>query len=70
MLFHHRRTKTSLKMSMTRSVVQSIKRELGGRPPEAGGMLGGSADDQCIPHFYFDHSARTSGSPTRPTISC
>ena len=59
------KSKTLLKMVMTRSVFESIRRELGRRVPEAGGMLG-TADGERITDFHFDHSARTSGGTYSP----
>jgi proteasome lid subunit RPN8/RPN11 len=54
---HSSPTKSRLKLAMTRQVYRQIRREIGSRPAEQGGVLGGSRTDGVVRHFYFDCSA-------------
>ena len=48
MFFSQFRPKMPRKMVMTRSIVERIRQDVGGRPPETGGMLGGISSGMPI----------------------
>jgi hypothetical protein len=54
------------KLRITCSVYEDIKRTIGNRPAEQGGVLGGSRGDGVVTHFYFDESARQTGTTYSP----
>jgi hypothetical protein len=56
-----RRAERPRALAITRAVLAEIERTIGSRPAELGGMLGGRREDGVVRHFYFDHSARSSG---------
>ena len=53
-------------LRMTRDVYDAIRREIGNRHPEQGGMLGGDRDEGIIRSFHFDDSARRTGGTYTP----
>jgi proteasome lid subunit RPN8/RPN11 len=62
----------SQEMVIEASVLESIRAQIGGRPAEHGGVLGGSREDGVIRHFYFDGTAQRSGgtySPDHVTVN-
>jgi hypothetical protein len=49
-----------------RSVVEEIRKTIGGKPAEQGGVLGGSRKDGVVRHFYFDETAARTGTTYSP----
>jgi proteasome lid subunit RPN8/RPN11 len=63
------RSKTNrppLRVPMARSVLEQIRRTIGSMPAEEGGALGGNRETGVVTHFYFDKSARRTGSTYSP----
>ncbi len=48
------------------SVLDEIVATIAAQPPESGGLLGGSRDEQRITRYFFDKSAGTSGATYSP----
>src|SRR5436190_3510033 len=69
MMFHlYRRQKKNrpgLPLTISRLVLEDIRRSVGALAPETGGMLGGNPDLGVVTHFHFDDEA----SRTRATYS-
>src|SRR5687767_11968851 len=47
-------------MQITEEVLTAIRQQIGSRPAEAGGVLGGNRASGTVTAFYFDETAATS----------
>ena len=53
-------------LRITAPVLEEIRRQIGDRRAEHGGILGGSREDGVVRHFYFDGTARRTGGTYSP----
>lgn len=49
------------KIKIEKKILEEIKKTIGSKQPEQGGMLGTSKNNGTITHFYFDKNAETTG---------
>src|SRR5262249_45172427 len=57
------------RLQITRSVMEEIRKTIGGKPAEQGGVLGGSRKDGVVRHFYFDEGAARTGITYSPNVT-
>ena len=57
------------KLQITKQVHNEINKTIGHTSPESGGILGSSDGGRTVDHYYFDHTANTTGSTYTPDIT-
>ena len=63
---HTTPTSRPRRLRITKVVLREIERTVGSFPAETGGVLGGNLETGLISHFYYDVTARQTGSEYSP----